>query len=108
MNGASALLEILMKKTGRIIAVALVVTGTAVAGTVLLAAPIAAQSTPGAPQFRPHDHLLGRHIEGRLAFLRTELKISDAQAPAWDHVAQILRDRAATMDGMMGDLRTAK
>jgi LTXXQ motif family protein len=33
-------------------------------------------------------------VEGRLAFLRAELKIADAQAKAWDAFAQALRDNA--------------
>jgi hypothetical protein len=35
-----------------------------------------------------------RHIEGRIAFLKTELKITDAQAPQFDKVAQAMRDNA--------------
>jgi hypothetical protein len=57
-----------------------------------------------------HDHSMHRHhgrhghgrsgmmsperIEGRLAFLKTELKITDAQAPQWNAVADLLRERA--------------
>jgi hypothetical protein len=47
------------------------------------------------------------HVEGRIAFLRTELKITDAQSVAWDAFADALRAnakslgevRAAIMDG---------
>ena len=28
------------------------------------------------------------HVEGRLAFLKTELKITDAQLPLWNAVAE--------------------
>lgn len=38
------------------------------------------------------------HVEGRIAFLRTELKISAAQQPLWDAVADALR--AGTSSGM--------
>ena len=38
------------------------------------------------------------HVEGRIAFLRTELKISAAQQPLWDAVADALR--AGTTSGM--------
>ena len=31
------------------------------------------------------------HIEGRIAFMRAELLVTDAQAPAWDQFAQSLR-----------------
>ena len=30
------------------------------------------------------------HVEGRLAFLKTELKITDAQMPQWTHLADAL------------------
>ena len=40
-------------------------------------------------------------IEGRIAFLRTELKITDAQAPAWDVFADSLRANAKAL----GELR---
>jgi hypothetical protein len=34
------------------------------------------------------------HVEGRIAFLRTELKITDAQAQVWNDFAQGLKDNA--------------
>lgn len=43
------------------------------------------------------------HIEGRIAFLRTELKITDAQAPAWNTFADALRANAKAL----GELRTS-
>ncbi|MDI4664414.1 Spy/CpxP family protein refolding chaperone [Xanthobacter sp. AM11] len=42
-------------------------------------------------------------IEGRLAFLKTELKITDAQQPVWNAFADALRANARAMAGMMGD-----
>lgn len=50
------------------------------------------------------------HVEGRIAFLRTELKITDAQAGAWNGFADALRAnanklaevRASMMSGMDG------
>ncbi|MFZ2158816.1 MAG: Spy/CpxP family protein refolding chaperone, partial [Bradyrhizobium sp.] len=49
-------------------------------------------------------------IEGRIAFLRAELKITDAQAGAWNTFAEALRDNAkklgelrASMMGKPGD-----
>jgi hypothetical protein len=38
---------------------------------------------------------MGDHLEGRIAFLRAELGITEAQAPAWDRFAQALREGAA-------------
>lgn len=44
---------------------------------------------------------MSERIEGRLAFLKTELKITDAQAPAWDKLAETLRNSAETHGKMM-------
>ena len=41
------------------------------------------------------------HVEGRLAFLKTELKITDAQMPQWDKFAQSVRSVAQSVKGMM-------
>ncbi|MDA9504227.1 hypothetical protein XI09_05520 [Bradyrhizobium sp. CCBAU 11386] len=44
------------------------------------------------------------HIEGRIAFLRTELKITDAQQPAWNTFADALRTNARTLGEMRGSM----
>lgn len=75
------------------------------------AAPLAlAQSEPaaGGPQFRhpaqtqPRDErafrLPSERIEARLAYLKTALKITDAQQPQWDVFANTLRKQARDMD----------
>lgn len=41
------------------------------------------------------------HIEGRIAFLKTELKITDAQQPLWNAVADAMRANAKEMTDMM-------
>lgn len=59
-----------------------------------------AQATTAAPQaqatpdyrFNP-----GRHVEGRIAFLKAELKITDSQAPLFERVAQAMRDNVKEM-----------
>ncbi len=38
----------------------------------------------------------GKHIEGRIAFLKAELKITEAQTRAWDQYATFMRDTAKT------------
>jgi hypothetical protein len=45
---------------------------------------------------------MGEHIEGRIAFLRTELKITDVQLPQWNAFADALRAkrRNTMMQGM--------
>ena len=55
---------------------------------------------------------MARHVEGRIAFLKTELKITNAQQPLWNAVADAMRADAASMgdmpDGMMGIWRAAR
>lgn len=43
------------------------------------------------------------HVEGRIAFLKTELKITDAQLPLWNAVAGAMRDQAKSMATMSGE-----
>ena len=44
---------------------------------------------------------MARHVEGRLAFLKTELKITDAQLSVWNAVADAIRANAKSMTEMM-------
>lgn len=44
----------------------------------------------------PGTGMMGR-VEGRIAFLRAELKIDESQRAAWDEFAQALRDNAKTL-----------
>jgi len=62
----------------------LAVPGLIVASAVPAAAQVAA-AAPGA------FHGRADHVEGRIAYLRAELKITDAQAPQWDAVASAMR-----------------
>ena len=41
------------------------------------------------------------HVEGRIAFLKTELKITDAQQPLWNAVGDAMRANAKDMAAMM-------
>lgn len=47
----------------------------------------------------------GQHIEGRIAFLKTELRVTEAQSPQWNAFADALRANAKRMSeqwaGMM-------
>jgi uncharacterized small protein (DUF1192 family) len=43
---------------------------------------------------------MGGHIEGRIAFLKTELKITDAQTAEWNAFADALRSNAKRMSEM--------
>ncbi len=44
--------------------------------------------------------LLFDHVEGRISFLKTELKITDAQVPDWNRFADVLRSTASSMREM--------
>jgi len=45
------------------------------------------------------------HVEGRLAFLKTELKITDAQLPLWNAFAEAARGNAKAIEGGRSALR---
>jgi hypothetical protein len=58
--------------------------------------PAAAQQNPAPPapqqqQQRPQRPPRASHIEGRIAYLKTELHIAPAQEEQWDKVAQAMR-----------------
>jgi len=67
-------------------------------GSLLATRDAAAQASttpPQAQESRPERHVdPTRHVEGRIAFLRAELKITDAQAPQFDRLAQAMRENA--------------
>ncbi|MXN63849.1 hypothetical protein GR183_02940 [Stappia sp. GBMRC 2046] len=51
-------------------------------------------------------------VDGRLAFLKAELKITDEQSKAWDELSTVVHDTAEThnamMRSMMQDIRDGK
>lgn len=84
----------------------------------ILTSPIAAQPAPQMgpggqmpPQMRGgmmgmmgHEMMgMADHVEGRISFLKTELKITDAQMPQWTAFADTLRANAKRM----GEMRNA-
>lgn len=46
------------------------------------------------------DQMLGR-IDGRLAFLKTELKITEEQTPSWNELAGVIRSTAESHNALM-------
>jgi len=48
------------------------------------------------------------HVEGRIAFLRTELKVTPAQEPLWEAVAEAFREGARASEHMMQQRATAQ
>ena len=51
------------------------------------------------------DFSAARHIDGRIAYLKAELKITPQQEPQFDRVAQAMRDNAAAKDQAMQKMR---
>lgn len=49
----------------------------------------------------------GQHIEGRIAFLKAELKITDAQSRQWDQYAAFMREAAKTRADAQAAARAA-
>lgn len=47
-------------------------------------------------------------VEGRIAFLKAELKITDAQNAQWETVAKAMRDQSAAMTKLRDEFRTAR
>ena len=43
---------------------------------------------------------MANHVDGRIAFLKAELKITEAQMPQWNAFADVLRENARRMSGM--------
>ena len=71
----------------------------------LAAAPAASASeaagTPRAAPERRAFRSATERVEARLAYIRTALKITDAQQPQWDSFANVLRKHAQSMDQRM-------
>ena len=82
----------------RLIGIALVSAATAVA-----AAPAAVQGRPG-HEARPFSRPTER-VEARLAYIRTALKITDAQQPQWNAFADGARKLAAEREKTMNEWR---
>jgi hypothetical protein len=61
----------------------------------------------GGPWERGPDAMLDR-VEGRLAFIRAELKINEAQAPAWNALADAVRTAAKRHNDRMKTLFTGE
>ena len=75
---------------------------------------IVAQAQPGTPN-ATHPQRQGveqrrfrsasERVEARLAYIRTALKITDAQQPQWDNFANVLRKQARDRDQRMQQFR---
>jgi hypothetical protein len=75
--------------------------------------PASAQTTPPAPdsgtaqtQARHHARMLpGQLVDGRIAFMKAELKIAPAQETQWQQVAAAMRENASALDQAISNAR---
>ncbi len=51
-----------------------------------------------------HTGMMASHVDSRIAALKTELKITDAQTPQWNRFADALRGLGKSMEGMQGQM----
>ena len=54
-----------------------------------------------------HSGLMASHVEARIAALKTELKITEAQAPQWLAFADALRATAKSIEALQGQMMKA-
>ena len=78
-----------------------------------LAAEAPATATPGAETKaerakRHARYTPGRHIEGRIAFLHAELKITPEQKAQWDKVAAVMRENAKSDAQLFEEMRAER
>lgn len=52
--------------------------------------------------------MMASHVEGRIASLKSDLEITEAQTPQWDRFADALRATAKSMNGMYGQMMQEK
>jgi periplasmic protein CpxP/Spy len=69
-------------------------------------APGPANSATTQNQSRHHARMLpGRWVDGRIAFLKAELKITPAQETQWEQVAAAMRQNANALDQAISTVR---
>lgn len=73
---------------------------------VVAALPATAQMTHAVHGGPSGWHGRADHVEGRIAFYKAELKITDSQAKAWDGVAQAMRRSAEADRALRDELRS--
>jgi Spy/CpxP family protein refolding chaperone len=92
----------------RFLAAALLTSVAAVGLTPALAQNTPAPATPQATQapMRHHARMLpSQLVDGRIAFLKAELKITPAQEAQWQQVATAMHESATALDQVIGTAR---
>ncbi len=75
-----------------------------IGGLAATPAVLAQTAAPGAAQTQPqahHHRLPSERLDARLAYLKTALKITPAQEPQWNALADVMRKQAHDMDARM-------
>ncbi len=95
---------------GKSLLAAALLTSVAAAGLTPAFAETAPTGNTAAAQNEPHHHgqarmMPGQFVEGRLAFLKTELKITPAQEAQWQQFAAVMRQNAQSLDQVLGSAR---
>ncbi len=73
------------------------------AAAVLAAPPSFAQTAASAPAHQTRAERRAETVEQRIAALHAALKITPAQEPAWEAVAQTMRENAAAIGKLASD-----
>ena len=72
-------------------------------------APPAANSGTAQTQARHHARMLpGQLVDGRIVFMKAELKIAPAQETQWQQVAAAMRDNASALDQAISNARAQR
>ena len=77
-------------------------------GTAVALGPVAADAQSQQQQQKPAHRAAfdpGRDVDGRIAYLKADLKITDAQSPLFDKVANVMRENAKAMGEAAQSLR---
>ena len=95
---------------GKSLMAAALLTSVAAAGLTPAFAETAPAGNTAAAQNEQHHHgqarmMPGEFVEGRLAFLKTELKITPAQETQWQQFAAVMRQNAQSLDQSVANAR---
>lgn len=90
------------KKTATLALIGLLTAGTVGAAALTISAPADARA-PGAHGFHGGDR-----IDGRVAFMKAELKITPAQEAQWQVLEKAMRDSAASRKSMREQFKADK
>jgi periplasmic protein CpxP/Spy len=99
-----------MTRVGNALLAAVLLSGVAAIGTAPALAETAAAPGHAAVQSgERHEHggrmLPSQLVEGRIAFLKAELKITPAEEPQWQQFAAVMRQNAQALDQAIDNAR---